>query len=243
MGSSESKPVAAKSNAALPPTGNNQRSGASGTNVAQISDFDRTMLDLKNSRDKLKRYRKKLDADTVRLQDRARELVSQKQNNRALTLLKLKSFKTKEADKVDAQLFNVLNMIQNVEWESQNIMVLKALKEGTEALNKMHSEMPLETVESILEESNEAIETENSISELLRGKFSAEEEDSLAEEYAALVSAMEAETQSAGATSTSATRAELQLPAPPSIPVLPFAPAGSISTLSRNQSDRLAVET
>jgi len=185
--------------------------------VTQISEYDRTVLDLKNARDRLRRFRKKLDADTVRLQERARVLVSRKQDARALTLLKLRSFKTKEADKVEAKLFTVLNMIENVEWESQNIEVLKALKEGTEALNKMHDEMSLDTVEAILDESREAIELESSISTMLQGAFSLDEEDSLAQEYEALMVAIHGEIVPA-----------VQLPAAPTAPVLPIAPAGIV---------------
>jgi len=159
-------------------------------------------------------------------------LVSQKQDARALTLLKLRSFKTKEADQVEAKLFTVLNMIETVEWESQNIEVLKALKEGTEALNKMHTEMPLETVEAILEESREALELESSISGMLAGAFDAGEEEDLQAEYAAMMAAVHGEPAAAE------TQPAVELPAAPATPVLPPVPSGKVVSVPK--SDKAA---
>jgi len=174
----------------------------------------------------------------VRLQERARVLVSQKQNARALTLLKLRSFKTKEADQVEAKLFTVLNMIETVEWESQNIAVLKALKEGTEALNRMHEDMPLEAVEAILDGSREALQLESSISGLLAGAFDADEEEALQAEYAAMMAAAHGEPAAAAA------QPAVQLPAAPTSrtsPVLPIAPTGEVSVPMAESTAKTAV--
>lgn len=99
-----------------------------------------------------------LESDSEKLQSQARELVQMRQKQRALLLLKLRKYKEKELDNVDNQLLNVFKMIEDIEWESANMEVLKALKVGTEALNKFHEEMSVEDVEALLEETNEAIE-------------------------------------------------------------------------------------
>ena len=49
-------------------------------------------------------------------------------------------------------------MIENVEWEYSNLEVMKALKAGNAALNKMHDQMSVEDVEALLEETNAAIQ-------------------------------------------------------------------------------------
>lgn len=49
-------------------------------------------------------------------------------------------------------------MLEDIEWESQNMEILKALKSGTDALNKIHEEMSVEDVENLLADTNEAIE-------------------------------------------------------------------------------------
>ncbi len=73
-------------------------------------------------------------------------------------VLKLRRFKEKELTNVDNQLISVLEMIGNVEWEYSNMEVLKALKSGNNALNKIHEEMSVEDVSNLLDETNEAIE-------------------------------------------------------------------------------------
>ena len=51
-----------------------------------------------------------------------------------------------------------INQIEDIEWETQNIEVMRALEAGTAALDKLQKEMPVEEVERILEESAESIE-------------------------------------------------------------------------------------
>ena len=53
----------------------------------------------------------KLELDSGKLLLQAQQLIAKKQKQRALMVLKLKKHKTEEADKIDGQLFNVLQMI------------------------------------------------------------------------------------------------------------------------------------
>ena len=53
----------------------------------------------------------KLELDSGKLLLQAQQLIAKKQKQRALMVLKLKKYKTEEADKIDGQLFNVLQMI------------------------------------------------------------------------------------------------------------------------------------
>lgn len=96
--------------------------------------------------------------DSAKLQEQAKTLIRQQQKERALLVLKLKRFKEKELSQIDGQLLGVLEMIENVEWAAANLEVMKALKAGTGALNKIHEEMSVDDVANLLEETNEAIE-------------------------------------------------------------------------------------
>jgi hypothetical protein len=80
----------------------------------------------------------------TRLEDQAKELIRQRQKTRALLVLKLKKHKEKGVDSIDAQLLNVLRMIEDVEWATVNIQVMKALEDGNNALNAIHKEMSVE---------------------------------------------------------------------------------------------------
>ena len=52
----------------------------------------------------------------------------------------------------------MFSKIDDVEWASQSVEVLKALRSGTDALNQLHEQMPIDMVEALMEETAEAIE-------------------------------------------------------------------------------------
>jgi hypothetical protein len=105
------------------------------------------------------------------LTEQAKKLIAMKQKERALLLLKLRRSRETEATKLDKELLSILEMISNVEWEYANMEVLKALKLGNAALNKLHQEMSVDDVVELLEQTNEAIEVENRINEVFASQF------------------------------------------------------------------------
>jgi charged multivesicular body protein 6 len=76
--------------------------------AAEVTDHDRAVLDLKNTRDKLSRHRKKADKEAGKLAEQAKILVKEGRKDRALLLLKIKKFKMMHVEKVDMQLFQVI---------------------------------------------------------------------------------------------------------------------------------------
>ncbi|CAB1115517.1 unnamed protein product [Ectocarpus sp. CCAP 1310/34] len=147
-----------------------------------VTDQDRAVLDLKNSRDRLTRYQKKLDLECGKLQAQAAAMVKEKRKDRALLLLKIKKLKQDQADKASSQLLSVHQMMDTIDWETQQLQVFKALKEGNVALNKLHEEMPLDKVEELMADTAESIAMEEEISKAIGGSWTdANEEDLLAE--------------------------------------------------------------
>ena len=57
---------------------------------AKISSEDKALLDLKNSRDKLKRFQKRSALESQKLEDQIRDLLKQKNKQKAILLLKFK---------------------------------------------------------------------------------------------------------------------------------------------------------
>eukprot|EP01038_Epipyxis_sp_PR26KG_P008354 gene8354-11300_t len=207
-----------------------------GTNNPSITDKDRAILDLKNSRDKLKKHRKKLENESSKLEGQAKELIRKQQKQRALLVLKLRRHREVEVNKVDAQLINILEMINNVEWESQNLQIMKAMKEGTAALNKIHEEMSIDDVANLLEETNEAIEMENQIGALLAGQFTVTDDAELEKELEELMG----ESHNIN-TKRIPEISQMKLPEVPNIPVMPTVPDQPLHSqpergMVRNQS-------
>lgn len=102
-----------------------------------------------------------MEKESLALHEQAKELVQKQLKTRALLVLKLKKHKEKAVESVEAQLFSVLQMAEDLEWESTNMEVLRALKSGTAQLNALHEEMSADDVAALLEETNEAIEVWN----------------------------------------------------------------------------------
>mmetsp|Transcript_2570 Transcript_2570/g.3594 ORF Transcript_2570/g.3594 Transcript_2570/m.3594 type:complete len:208 (+) Transcript_2570:173-796(+) len=134
-----------------------------------ITAIDRAMLDLKNSRDRLKKYRTKLQADDQKLLLKAKELKRSKKEQSALNLLKLRKYKMREVDKVEQQLLNVYEMIQTIDTKQQEAFVLDAINQGTEALKVLHSERSIDDVIKIMEDAQEEAEIENEINNIIGG--------------------------------------------------------------------------
>mmetsp|Transcript_36341 Transcript_36341/g.72332 ORF Transcript_36341/g.72332 Transcript_36341/m.72332 type:complete len:239 (-) Transcript_36341:93-809(-) len=206
-------------------SGNKKRGPSHDNN--EVSEKDRAILDLKNARDRLKRYRKKLEKDSEDLTEKAKQLIHKQQKDRALLVLKLRRFKDNEVNKVEGELMSVLEMIETVEWEHANMEVLRALKAGTASLNKLHEEMSLDDVSDLLEETNEAIAVENQINSMLAGQMDIGNNEELERELAELMGepvapASQTSTQTKTNKKTDNNKAnKLDLPAVPTSKIVP----------------------
>ena len=159
------------------PASGNNGSKKSSIDQSSVSSKDKAILDLKNARDRLKKYKKKvwweiyvegsfvtlrclqqLETESSKLTDQAKLLISQKKKDRALLVLKIRKYKDNQLQQLDNQLLSVTEMIETVEWEHVNMEVLNALKAGNQTLNQLHSEMTIEDVAQLLEETQEGIE-------------------------------------------------------------------------------------
>jgi len=188
-----------------------------------LSPKDKAIWDLKVARDNLQKFRKRLESDSATLYERSRILVQQKHNDRALLLLKLRKYKQNEVGKVDAQLFTVLQMIDNVEWEAINEEVVNALKTGNAALKKMQQEITLEYVEDLMEQTNEAIAKEREISDMLAGHISSDENEELERELELIMGGLDQSKQKQPTVA-----AAISLPVASNKTILPKAPETSI---------------
>ena len=119
---------------------------------------DRAILNLKLARDKLRRYKGKLETDSKKLEEQVKELIALRLKKRALLVLKFKRYKENELDQIDAKLMTVQTQINDVEWASINVSILNAIEAGTKELNRIHEERSVEDVQQLLDESNEAVE-------------------------------------------------------------------------------------
>ena len=84
--------------------------------------------------------------------------------------MKMRKYKSKQIGEVDSQLLNIEEMVQTIQWETETMKVVGALQEGNKALDAIHSVMSVEKVETLMDETQEAIAYQEELSGLFAGE-------------------------------------------------------------------------
>jgi len=134
-----------------------------------ISEIDRAVLDLKVSRDKLTKYKNKLEQDDAKLLTKAQQAKEAGQITTALNLLKLRKHKQTAVASVEQQLLTVLQMVDTISSKENEKEVLNSMKVGKQALQKLHEETTLEDVMDLMDTIEEQSEMEKEISAAMGG--------------------------------------------------------------------------
>lgn len=113
-------------------------------------------------------------------------------------------------------------MVQNIEFAQIEMKVLEGLQAGNECLNKMHQVMSIEEVERILDETQDAVQYQRQIDELLAGSFTQEDEDAILAELDAI------------------TQEQLELPEVPTEPLLEETPGKAPAKARPRQAELVA---
>jgi len=98
------------------------------------------------------------------------------------SLSKKKKYQEILLERTDAQLMNLEELTNSIEYALVEKQVLDGLKAGNDVLKEIQREMSLEAVEQLMDETAEAIAYQNEISEMLGSKITAEDEEEIEKE-------------------------------------------------------------
>ena len=129
----------------------------------KVTDKDKAILDLKVQRDKLKQYSKKIQIICDREHEIAKQLLAAGNKKAALLALKKKKYQETLLTKTDAQLFNLEQLTQAIEFALVEQEFVKGLEQGNKVLKSIHQEMSLENVEKLMQDTQDAIEYQNEV--------------------------------------------------------------------------------
>ncbi|CZR53288.1 probable VPS20 Vaculolar protein sorting (putative) [Phialocephala subalpina] len=153
----------------------------------KISAQDKAILDMKNQRDKLHQYQRRITVLTDREKDIAKQMLAKGDKAKALLALRRKKYQESLLAKTDAQLEQLEKLTSSVEFALVQKDVIFGLQQGTSVLQEIHKEMGgIDHVEKLMGDTADAIAYQKEISEMLGGRISNQDEDEVEDELEAL---------------------------------------------------------
>ncbi|XP_049868718.1 charged multivesicular body protein 6-A [Pectinophora gossypiella] len=147
--------------------------------ASRVTEQDKAVLQLKQQRDKLKQYQKKIELNLERDRQLAKKLLNEGKREKAKLLLKKKRYQEQLLKNTDTQLEKLEQLTHDIEFAQIEIQVLDGLKVGNVALKKVHDILNIDEVEKILDETKEGIEKQREIDELISGQLTEEDEEAV----------------------------------------------------------------
>ncbi|KAK7687371.1 hypothetical protein QCA50_009236 [Cerrena zonata] len=123
-----------------------------GPSQPKITAQDRAIFQLKQQRDKLKQYQRKLNSIVERQKSLAKEAVNNKQPEKAKFYLRSKKQQESTILKTYDQLDNLESLIGTIEFKLIEKDVLYGLQEGNKVLSKLNSEMSADKIDKLLDD-------------------------------------------------------------------------------------------
>ncbi|GBL99379.1 Charged multivesicular body protein 6 [Araneus ventricosus] len=161
--------------------------GKSKKKETRVTEQDKAVLQLKQQRDKLKQYQKRILITLESERKLARQLLQDGRKEKAKLLLRKKRFMEQMLTKTDGQLINLEQMCHDIEFAQIEHQVLEGLKVGNESLKSLHEMLSIDDIERIMDETREGIEKQQEIDEILGGKLTDEDEEAVMDELESII--------------------------------------------------------
>ncbi|KAJ6643977.1 Charged multivesicular body protein 6 [Pseudolycoriella hygida] len=154
---------------------------------SRITQQDKAILQLKQQRDKLKQYQKRIELSLEKDRELAKKCLATGRKDRARMLLRKKKYQEKLLSNTDSQLENLEKLASDIEFAQVETQVLDGLKTGNTALKKVHEILSIDEIERVMDETREGVEKQQEIDAILSGTLTEDDEDAVLAELDALV--------------------------------------------------------
>ncbi|XP_005174779.1 charged multivesicular body protein 6-A [Musca domestica] len=153
---------------------------------SRVTEQDKAVLQLKQQRDRLKQYQKRIELSLENDRQLAKKCLAQGRKERAKLLLRKKKYQETMLANTDKQLENLEKMAADIEFAQVEMQVLEGLKQGNTALKKMHDILDINEIEKIMDETRDGIEKQQEIDAILSDALTQQDEDDVLAELEAL---------------------------------------------------------
>uniref|UniRef100_A0A336LT83 CSON015169 protein n=1 Tax=Culicoides sonorensis TaxID=179676 RepID=A0A336LT83_CULSO len=147
--------------------------------AVKITEQDKAILQLKQQRDKLKQYQKRVENQLESDRLLAKKCLEKGNKDRARLLLRKKKYQEKLLQNADSRLEVIEKMTSDLEFALVEVDVMNTLKVGNEALKKVNEIMDIDEIEKILDETREGVEKQQEIDQLISGALTEEDEETV----------------------------------------------------------------
>ncbi|CAO1333064.1 unnamed protein product [Diamesa serratosioi] len=161
--------------------------GKSKKQPSRITEQDKAVLQLKQQRDKIKQFQKRIEQSLVKDRELAKLCISKGQKERAKLILRKKKYQENLLGNTDKELEVLEKLTADLEFAQVQQQVIEGLKVGNEALKKVHEVLTIDEVERIMDETREGIEKQQEIDTILSGALTDQDEDEVNAELEALI--------------------------------------------------------
>ncbi|XP_022128801.1 charged multivesicular body protein 6-A [Pieris rapae] len=147
--------------------------------VSRVTEQDKAVLQLKQQRDKLKQYQKKTELNLERQRQLAKKLLAEDKRDKAKLLLKKKRYFENLLQNADIQLEKLEQLTHDLEFTQIEVQVLDGLKNGNAALKNIHEMLSIDEIERIMDETQEGIQKQRELDELISGQLTGEDDEAI----------------------------------------------------------------
>lgn len=138
----------------------------------------------------MKQYQKRIATVQTREHNLAKECLALGNRKRALLFLRKEQFQNQLLSKTDQQLATLEELVTSIEFAQVQRDVVFGLEQGARVLQEINSEMSLEKIEKIMDDSSEGIAYQQEVEQLLNERITRSDEAAVELELEALESEM-----------------------------------------------------
>ena len=156
-------------------------------------EYDQAILQLKVSRDRVKKYQQRLESDNEKQLQLAVKLAKEGKKDRAKLVIKAKKAREAMILKADGMLTTLQEQLNNLENAKITKDFADSLQTTNNVLKEMNEKLTVEMVEELMDENQEQADKINEISELLGQNMNPQDEADAEEEYERMLAQLNAE--------------------------------------------------